>query len=660
MILQSIFIPILFIAVAFLDAFCAFRCFSERKAPGVALGCCMVSACVVTVFYLITILTDDYFINSLCSSIYFSAIDVMLLFLLRFFYAVLAIDYKKHRWTLVLFWAFRILVALDVISLMLNPIFEHAISYDYNAAVDVAPFEFAPHALYSAHLVLCYLMIAYGFAIMILKSVRVPAVYRRIYLTIVGCVFVIVVLNALYLFTKVEQNIDISIIFYSFLGYAIYSSVFVFGVNEMADQVCHMMVRDVDAPILIFDNNNMLFFINTKAKEVFPQLEVGEHASRLKDFSRLFEENDVVFNSLARQRFYWKNSDPNDPTSYICDFEVYKDKRGRIVAKTFRLTDNTVVESDLVEAGLVESSETSIPSNEELMAPVNYTRYVIDSANKVIEIDDNFEWLTGYTQWDIDHEGLNQNDLIFEEDRKLYWEMVADSLGVGGVTYLEHRIRRKDGTGKYVYCTGILSGDGASQKRTIIVTDVTDSVSVKQQIGAVRNRAVLSLKRLEETVRIDPLTGLLNRPAFKRAIEDSLMQASKICVLMMVDVDDFKVYNDTLGHPEGDNLLCALARQMEESVGDNGCCARLGGDEFCCLLSYDVSTSQEQLESLVSRVWAEISSKMQEMQISSSVSAGALIIKHDMSSFNELYEKADAALYAAKQAGKNQIHIECE
>src|SRR5213078_2587577 len=68
--------------------------------------------------------------------------------------------------------------------------------------------------------------------------------------------------------------------------------------------------------------------------------------------------------------------------------------------------------------------------------------------------------------------------------------------------------------------------------------------------------------------------------------------------LVLFDLDGFKLYNDTFGHPAGDRLLAQLARQLEQAVGEHGRAYRLGGDEFCALLSGDPRTLDERLPHL--------------------------------------------------------------
>lgn len=309
----------------------------------------------------------------------------------------------------------------------------------------------------------------------------------------------------------------------------------------------------------------------------------------------------------------------------------------------------------------VEETEL-LPGKIGLVNAVYCSRYILGSDERILETDNNFEELTGYTAYDVANLGLTQNDMIFKDDRQLYWDMVAEQVESQGIAYLEHRIRRKDGTGRYVYCTGLPGVDPATgEKRvTVIVSDITDSVSVQLQVGIARNRAMMSLHRLEEANQRDPLTGLLNRTAFHKACVQKLALDGQRCLMLMLDVDDFKNYNDTYGHPQGDELLINLARTLSATVEKKGLAGRMGGDEFCCLLHMEQNMPLSRIRSMGEEILRQINEQTAMLTQSPTVSAGAAWSDPKDSDFNSLYARADRALYTAKKRGKAQLWIEEE
>ena len=96
---------------------------------------------------------------------------------------------------------------------------------------------------------------------------------------------------------------------------------------------------------------------------------------------------------------------------------------------------------------------------------------------------------------------------------------------------------------------------------------------------------------LDRLARQDSLTGLANREALRRALDDALVGAVRRkhrCSVFLLDLDRFKAVNDTLGHPAGDTLLRLVALRLTDEVGEQGQVGRLGGDEFQVVLPASV------------------------------------------------------------------------
>ena len=268
---------------------------------------------------------------------------------------------------------------------------------------------------------------------------------------------------------------------------------------------------------------------------------------------------------------------------------------------------------------------------------------------RITNVDRNFEHMTGYTAYDVQKLGLTQNDLIFEEDREQYWSLVNEQMAKSEIIYLEHRLRRMDGTGRYVYCTGVLTG----KEHTIIVSDITDSVSVQLQVGIARNRVMMSLHRLEEANQKDPLTDVLNRSAFRKSCE-RIFETSPFCLLIMLDIDNFKKLNDTYGHPIGDSALISVAEALTEVLPANSETARMGGDEFCSVIPMKHRLTPAETDSMCESIRIRVRDRIRSDKVSPTVSMGSAWDDGRYSEFDELYRRADRALYRAKNTGKDR------
>ncbi len=303
-----------------------------------------------------------------------------------------------------------------------------------------------------------------------------------------------------------------------------------------------------------------------------------------------------------------------------------------------------------------DKEEEDLPEEREitkLVTPVIYSRYTVGEGMKITSVDKNFEHMTGYTAYDVQKLSLTQDDLIFDEDRELYWDLVNEQMEKSDIVYLEHRLKRMDGTGRYVYCTGVLTGN----EHTLVVSDITDSISVQLQVGIARNRVMMSLHRLEEANQKDPLTGALNRSAFRKSCE-RVFESSHSCILLMLDVDNFKKLNDTYGHPVGDSVLIAVADALKEVLPADAEIARMGGDEFCSIIPMKAGMTLSAIDSMCESVRIMVKDRIKTDTVTPTLSIGCAWSDGRTPEFEDLYERADRALYRAKNSGKDRIATE--
>jgi diguanylate cyclase (GGDEF)-like protein len=154
----------------------------------------------------------------------------------------------------------------------------------------------------------------------------------------------------------------------------------------------------------------------------------------------------------------------------------------------------------------------------------------------------------------------------------------------------------------------------------------------------------------------DPLTGLSNRAVLQDQLDAILAGAERTGALLILDIDNFKAINDTLGHDAGDQLLARLASRMEEAVGSDGLVARLGGDEFVILVE---ASSDVAVLDVGAQIYAGLSEpfEYQGRLLACGASIGASRLWQDGANRSEIMKNADIALYAAKTAGRGQLKL---
>ncbi len=165
-------------------------------------------------------------------------------------------------------------------------------------------------------------------------------------------------------------------------------------------------------------------------------------------------------------------------------------------------------------------------------------------------------------------------------------------------------------------------------------------------------------RRIEYMASHDPLTGLANRREFERLAELMLDERrGRGHAMLYIDLDQFKVVNDTCGHAAGDELLRQLTSRLRRCIRDTDTLARLGGDEFGVLLT-DCSLAQaEQIAAKLVAMVNEWRFKWNDQHFTIGTSIGLVPLDAGTTSLATLMSAADAACYAAKEAGRNRTVI---
>lgn len=183
-----------------------------------------------------------------------------------------------------------------------------------------------------------------------------------------------------------------------------------------------------------------------------------------------------------------------------------------------------------------------------------------------------------------------------------------------------------------------------------------------------QRQLAIAHQELMAVAATDPLTSCLNRRAFTALVDRYLdrmetQDATAQGALLIIDVDHFKVINDTFGHDAGDNALIRIAETIRSSVREYDAVGRLGGEEFSVLLP---GVTEERAVGLAENIRKRIAAT--ELMLSGkachvSVSIGGVTFGRRDASFSDLYRHADRKLYEAKQAGRDRtlvIHLNAQ
>lgn len=211
---------------------------------------------------------------------------------------------------------------------------------------------------------------------------------------------------------------------------------------------------------------------------------------------------------------------------------------------------------------------------------------------------------------------------------------------------------------------------------TILINRYGDELAIEDSAAPIRNRhgAIIGVvlvfhdvskaremaHELNWQASHDPLTGLINRREFEQRLEQAFLRTreqGEIHTLLYLDLDQFKLVNDTCGHIAGDELLRQLASHLQHRVRESDTLARLGGDEFGLLMqNCDMDHAMRVAQSLKDCI-KEFAFVWEEKTLKVGSSIGIVEINRSLQNTAQVMSNADVACYAAKDHGGNRIHI---
>ncbi|WP_352283281.1 EAL domain-containing protein [Pseudoalteromonas sp. Q18-MNA-CIBAN-0097] len=263
--------------------------------------------------------------------------------------------------------------------------------------------------------------------------------------------------------------------------------------------------------------------------------------------------------------------------------------------------------------------------------PISYVNY-------------GFEKLTGYSRAEI--EGKNCRFLQGKERDEIVTSQIRNAIAAKQEVSVVLKNYRKDGSGFWnsLFLSPVPNDDGVITHYIGIQTDISGQKNYEEELAFNASH--------------DLLTGLPNR----RLLHDRLSQSIKISArhqekvaILFIDLDGFKLINDSLGHLIGDEVICKISTQINKQIRSGDTLARMGGDEFVLMLPdlNDLNQLAAMAEQILSVISIPFSINDKELQLTASI--GISVLEENMHEPMDLIKRADLAMQRAKQLGRNNI-----
>lgn len=403
----------------------------------------------------------------------------------------------------------------------------------------------------------------------------------------------------------------------------------------MIEHTLQQLVEDLPQGSVLLDDHGAFVFMNEKAIELTGTEKMEMMMELFKDqrWSQNRQEIDLVVQGQKRCILVDRvpvRIDPDDAQAEPWTILYLTD-----------ITPLKVIQQNLHE---LEERYTLV------MQGINDGLWDWDLRKKKVFYSSRWKYMLGYAEHEIRSEPSAWLDLVHAEDKKrLGMEINQHLRGNTAFFECEYRILHRDGSYRWVLSRGlaIRDNEGHPYRMAGSQSDITSRKQAEEQL---RFRAFY-----------DPLTELPNRVLLLEKIQAAIQRAQRSkdyeFALLFMDLDRFKIVNDSLGHLIGDQLLKLIARRLEKVIRVSDTFSRISGDEFVFLL--DPTKSQQDAILVADRIHSAFQKpfKVEGKEIFTSASVGIVFYNSSYENPNDLMRDADNAMYRAKEKGNSQWEI---
>lgn len=397
--------------------------------------------------------------------------------------------------------------------------------------------------------------------------------------------------------------------------------------NEQANKIIAPKVNPIGKTLHQVMHKNMADSISTQYKQAIAQRACVTYEDCSINWSEISNNMDETFISVKEFKCYESKVSPILNSQGECT---------HIIAIVRDITDRKLAIKKLKESEekyrLIADNMSDLVS---IIAPNGKLKYASPS----------YTYILGYNP--ENYKNKLAFDFIHPDDIKEISDKFSSLVEAKGKKTLE--FRHKHSNGDWIWVEAKASAVLDENKNLFHILVVARDITERK----------LFEKKLKHMAYHDSLTGLPNRRFFKstliQAINDSYKTEKKLAVMYM-DIDRFKIINDTLGHDIGDELLCQFSNRVKRCLRSGDLIARFGGDEFCILVTIN---EKEEAVAIAQRILRTFQKEweIQTHRFYTTSSIGICFCENNSEDDETIIKNADKALYKAKESGRNNYKI---
>lgn len=628
-----------------------------RNTRKVKIGKLLISGSILTCFWLLMEMLS-YYIKIESVVVIFQKLEFLSIAFIPTIYILLANEYvhRKIKKPVYIFCLF-IIPILSMISLSTNYIPYRFISNIHIETLNGAHvFRYNPNIGFWIHTAYSYSSIIVVCYIFMMRAVRSSKLYRKQSIFIFISSIILFSINILFIALKLNPAFDPTPLAMLSTLVILYIGLFYIPKSSIVPIARELVIENIDDIAIIFDSSNRVVDLNPAAMRFVLKYNNKNHLINEK-ISLTGMKMKEVLKFIPNLKTISKVPYVGNDATVSFDFEektyfyrfyqsIIYDVDKTPIGKIFMFHDITQMQEYM---NSLSDLNERLTISDRIIDTTLEGVLITDSAIRIVRVNSSFEKMSGYTQEEV----LGKNPRILKSDyhdRKFYVDMWRDIAHKG---YWEGEIWDKKKTGelypKWMSITSLkISGD----KPDNYIAISTDITKIKKTENS-----------LESLVYYDVLTGIPNRTLFYEKLERALIRSKnngKAVALFFMDLDGFKIINDSLGHAAGDLLLKEVALRMKACIGKVDTVARLGGDEFTVIL--ENIDKQEDISIVADCIIEQITKPytVAEREITLGISIGIAIAPDDETTVEGLVRKAEAAMYDAKEAGKGRYSFSSE